>query len=75
LVIGVHGALPGPAGLLAGLEVTELGEPLGLYVVLALACPVEDAAAAGHPQQIMRAGALVTHEPEDLVGEQAELIP
>ena len=61
------------AGLLARLEVAELGQPLGLDVVLALARPVEEAVALGHPQQVVRADALAADEAEDLVGEQAEL--
>ena len=61
------------ARLLARLEVAELGQPLGLDVVLAFARPVEDPAAPGHLQQVVRAHALAADEAEDLVREQAEL--
>ena len=53
----VDGALARLARLLARLQVAELRQPLRLDVVLALARPVEDPAAPGHAQQVVRAGA------------------
>ena len=41
--------------LLAGREVSELGQPLGLGVVLALARPREESAALCEAQQVVRA--------------------
>ena len=69
----VDGPLARAAGLLARLQVAQLGQPLRLDVVLALARAVEDAAALGHPQQVVRAGAGAADEAEDLVREEAEL--
>ena len=68
----VDGALAGLAGLLAGVEVAEVREPLGLGVVLALAGPGEHPAALRHAQQVVRAGAVAADEAEDLDGEEAE---
>ena len=69
----VDRALARLARLLARLEVAEPGQPLGLDVVLALAGPVEQAVALGHPQEVVRAHALAADEAEDLVREEAEL--
>jgi len=69
----VDGARAGLARLRARLEVAELGQALGLDVVLALAGPVEHAPAPRHAQEVVRAGAVAAHEAEDLVREQAQL--
>ena len=61
-------------GSLRASQVAQLGQPLGLHVVLALARPGHEAVVARHPQQVVRAHALPPDQAEDLVGEQAELI-
>jgi hypothetical protein len=59
--------------LAAGVQVSELCEPLRLDVVLALAGPVQHATTSCEAQQIVCAGAPATDEAEDLVREQAQL--
>jgi hypothetical protein len=68
----VNGALPGLARLGARRQVSELGQPLGLDVVLALTGPVEDPTVPRHPEEIVRPGLVRADEAEDLVGEQAQ---
>ena len=68
----VDGALARPAGLLAGRQVAELREALGLGVVLALSRPGEHPSALGHLQEVVGAGSLTADQAEDLAGGQAE---
>jgi osmotically-inducible protein OsmY len=70
----VHRALPRLARFLAGLQVAELREPLRLDVVLALAGPIEHAAAPGHAQQVVRTRSAAADETEDLVGKERQLM-
>ena len=64
--------MAGLAWLGARRQVSELGEPLGLDVVLALTGPVEDPAVLRHPEEIVRAGPAGAYQAKDLVGEQAQ---
>ena len=66
--------LTGLARLLARLQVAEPREALGLDVVLALSRPVEHTPASRHAHQIVCARATGSHESEDLVGEEGQLI-
>ena len=61
----VDRARPRAAGLRARLEVSQLREPLGLDVVLALPGPVEHPPAPRHAQQVVRTGAVAADETED----------
>jgi hypothetical protein len=68
----IDGARAGLTRLGACRQVSELGEPFGLDVVLALTCPVENPPVPRHPEEIVRAGPVRPDEAEDLVGEQAQ---
>ena len=70
----VDGSLSRLARLLLRLEVAEPGEPLRLRVVLALAGPVEHAAATREAEEIVGARTSAPDEAQDLVREEAQVI-
>ena len=68
----VDSPLAGFPRLLPRVQVAEAREPLRLGVVLALAGPVQDSAAADHPSEVVRRCATAPDEAEDLVREEAQ---